>query len=84
MLQVTFGRTKDFIADVKGVDSNKLSPEDKDGLLFIQENRVVSVSDYATHLNLETKTANRRLKKLVDKGLVIKTGEKKGTKYKLK
>lgn len=84
MLQVTFGRTKDFIAGVKGVDSNKLSPEDKDGLLFIQENRVVSVSDYATHLNLETKTANRRLKKLVDKGLVIKTGEKRGTKYKLK
>lgn len=84
MLQVTFGRTKDFIADVKGVDSNQLSPEDKDGLLFIQENREVSVSDYATHLNLEIKTANRRLKKLVDKGLVIKIGEKKGTKYKLK
>jgi len=84
MLQVTFGRTKDFIADVKGVDSNKLSPEDKDGLLFIQKNQEVSVSDYATHLNLEIKTANRRLKKLVDKGLVIKIGEKKGTKYTLK
>jgi ATP-dependent DNA helicase RecG len=84
MIQLTFGRTKDFIANVKGIDSNKLSQEDKDGLLFIQKNQEISVSDYATHLNLEIKTANRRLKKLIDNGLIIKIGEKKGTKYKLK
>jgi ATP-dependent DNA helicase RecG len=83
MLQVTFGRTKEFIAEAKGVDSSKLSQEDKDGLLFIQENSEVSVSDYATHFNLEVKTANRRLRNLVNKGLVIQTGEKKGTRYKL-
>lgn len=84
MLQLTFGRTKDFFADIKGINSNILSQEDKNGLLFIQRNQEISVSEYATHLNLETKTANRRLKKLIDKGLVIKIGEKKGTKYKLK
>jgi ATP-dependent DNA helicase RecG len=84
ILQVTFGRTKDFIAEFKGVDSSKLSQEDKDGLLFIQANKEISVSEYSTHFNLEIKTANRRLKNLVAKGLVIQTGEKKGTRYKLK
>lgn len=84
ILQVTFGRTKDFIAEFKGLDSSKLSQEDKDGLLFIQANKEISVSEYSTHFNLEIKTANRRLKNLVAKGLVIQTGEKKGTRYKLK
>ena len=84
MLQVTFGRTKDFIAEVKGVDSSSLSQEDKNGLLFIQENKEISVSDYASHFTLEPKTANRRLKNLVEKGLVSQTGEKRGTRYKLK
>lgn len=84
MLQVTFGRTKDFIAKVKGVDSSSLSQEDKDGLFFIQENKEISVSDYASHFSLEPKTANRRLKKLVEKGLVSQTGERRGTRYKLK
>ena len=84
MLQVTFGRTKDFIAETKGVDSSLLSQEDKDGLIFIQENKEISVSDYASHFNLEIKTANRRLKRLVDRDLVLQVGERRGTKYKLK
>ena len=84
MLRVTFGRTKDFIAEAKGVDSKSLSQEDKNGLLFIQENKEISVSDYASHFSLEIKTANRRLKKLVDRGLVLQIGERRGTKYRLK
>ncbi|MEI6090606.1 MAG: ATP-binding protein [bacterium] len=84
ILQMTFGRSKDFIAEAKGIDSSTLSKEANDGLLFIQQNKEVSVSEYAKHFNLEIKTANRRLKNLVDNGLVIKTGEKKGTRYKLK
>jgi len=84
MLQLTFGRTKDFIAEMKGIDSSELSKEDKDGLLFIQKKKVVSVSDYAEHFDLKIKTANRHLKTLIDKDLIIKFGDKRGTKYILK
>lgn len=84
ILQVIFGRTKDFIADVKGVDSSKLTNQDIEGLVYIQSRREISVSDYASKFNIGIKTANRILKKLSDLGLIIKYGEKKGTKYKLK
>lgn len=84
MLQITFGRTKEFIAEVKGIDSRNLSDEEKEGLLFIQERGAISATEYALEFNLESKTANRRLNKLVNIGLVIKVGEKRGTRYKLK
>lgn len=84
MLQITFGRSKEFIAEVRGIDSNNLSREDKEGLLFIQERNSISVSDYASHFNLEIKTANRRLNNLVEKGLLVSIGDNRGRKYELK
>ncbi len=81
MFQITFGRTPNFLPNFKGVESTKISAEDKLGLLFIQENKEISVSDYSNHFKLEIKTANRRLNSLVKKGLIVQIGENKGTKY---
>ncbi len=83
MLQVTFSRTKDFIAESKGVDSNSLSQEDKDGLLFIEENGVITVNDYAKEFNIPAKTAQRRLVNLIEKGIVERSGERRWAKYKV-
>lgn len=84
MLQVTFGRTKEFLAEIKGVDSSLLTEEDKNGLIFIQERKQISVSDYASYFDITLKTAGRRLKKFIDLGLIVRTGAMKGTKYHLK
>ena len=84
MLQITFGRNKEFIAEYRGVDSKNLSEEDKEGLLFIQEKNSISVSDYASHFNIEIKTANRRLGNLVEKGLLDSIGDNRGRRYRLK
>ena len=84
MLEVTFGRTKDFFAESKGIDSSKLSQEDKDGLLFIQKNEPVAVKDYAKHFGLTDKTAQRRIAKLNEKGLLVREGDNRWIKYRLK
>ncbi len=84
MLNVTFGRTKDFIAENKGVDSSSLTQEDKDGLLFIQTHEPISVKEYAKYFDLTAKTGQRRIAKLYEKGLLEREGDNRWIKYKVK
>lgn len=79
-LEITFGRTKEFIAKQAGI--SKITTAEKDGLLFIQQRGVVSNSQYAAQMGLNPKAAQRQLNKLVEYGVVTKEGEKRGTKFK--
>ena len=82
-LQVTFGRIQDVVSPTIGGDK-KLSQEDQTGLLFIQERGEVTVGEYAAHLKILPKTAQRHLARLVDKGIITTIGSKRWTKYRLK
>jgi ATP-dependent DNA helicase RecG len=79
-LEITFGRTKEFIAKRAGISN--ITTAENEGLLFIQQKGVVSNSQYAAHMGLNPKAAQRQLNKLVDYGVVTKEGEKRGTRFK--
>jgi predicted HTH transcriptional regulator len=82
MLEITFGRTKDFIATQAGMkDLNKLTEDDKAALLFIQQKGKVSRGEFAVEFGLSEKTALRRLAKLIDLGLLKIKGKAKATVY---
>lgn len=84
-LEVTFGRTKDYIAKQANIkDLSKLTEEDKQGYLFIQQKGEVSRGEFADELGLNDKTAQRRLARLVELKLVTMTGDKRGARYKAK
>lgn len=78
-LEITFGRTKGFIARRAGLSS--ITTAEKEGLLFVQQKGIVSNSEYAAHMNLNPKAAQRQLNRLVEYGLVTKEGEKRGTRF---
>ncbi len=59
MLEITFARTKEFIAKQAGV--SELTEAEKEGLIFIQRKGEVSRSEFAEHINLTVKKAQRRL-----------------------
>ncbi len=82
-LQITFGRTKKFIATNAGLNKES-NEDDNDLLLFMQTQSEISVADYANYSGINTKTVQRRLAKLVDLGLVETIGGRRWTKYKLK
>jgi ATP-dependent DNA helicase RecG len=85
MLEITFGRTKEFIAKKAGLKNlNKLSDEDKNGYLFIQQKGELSRGEFASEFGLNDKAAQRRLAKLVEMKLIVMTGDKKGARYKVK
>ena len=79
LLEITFGRTKEFIAKQAGV--SEITDEEKRGLLFIQQKGSVSNSDYAQHMEVNHKAAQRQLNKFVEYGLVVREGEKRWTRY---
>lgn len=79
MLEITFGRTKEFIAKQAGVSD--ISKAEEEGLLFVQQKVAVSRSDFARHFGITDKTAVRRLASLVRKGLVETRGKAKATVY---
>jgi len=79
MLEITFGRTKNYIAEKAGLD--KLDEDDKAAILFIQSKGPVSRSEFAEHSGLTTKTAQRQLIKLKDLGILKVSGSGKYTKY---
>lgn len=79
MLEITFGRTKEFIAKQAGVSD--ISKAEEEGLLFVQKKGEVSRSDFARHFGITDKTALRRLTSLVGKGLVETRGKAKATMY---
>lgn len=84
ILEITLVRNKSQFAIAKGFVNINLSEEDKIGLVYIQNNEPISTSDYANEFNLTNKTAQRRLSNLVEKGVIIKEGEKRWTKYSIK
>jgi ATP-dependent DNA helicase RecG len=82
MLEITFGRTNEFIAEKAGlIDVTKLTDEDKAGLLFIQQKDEVSKGEFAAEFGLNDKAAQRRLAKLVGLNLIEMTGSKRGSRY---
>lgn len=82
MLEVTFGRTKEYIEKRAGLNSiESLSDEEKNIYLYIQTKREVSRGDVVTEFGLNDKTAQRRLAKLIEKNLLIMSGDRKGAKY---
>lgn len=79
MLEITFGRTKNYIAEKAGL--NDLDENDKAAILFIQSKGSVSKSDFAEHFALNPKTAQRQLINLKDLGLLKVISSGKYTKY---
>ncbi|MBL7823685.1 MAG: hypothetical protein JNK69_09770 [Saprospiraceae bacterium] len=82
MLEITFGRTKAYIAKKAGLKNmEELSEEEKQLYLYIQKQGEVSRGDIVAEFGLTDKTAQRRLGKLMEKKLVVMTGDRKGAKY---
>jgi ATP-dependent DNA helicase RecG len=79
MLEITFGRTKEFIAKQAGV--RDISEAEEAGLLFVEQRGEVSRSEFARHFGITDKTAVRRLAGLIKKGLVETKGKAKATVY---
>ena len=84
ILEIVFVRDSSLIPELKGVSAKDLTQEDREGLFFIQQNELVSVKEYASHFGLTDKTAQRRIAKLFDKGLLEKEGENRWVKYRIK
>ena len=58
----------------------QLSDEERRGVLFIRSKSEVSKKEFAEAMGLEDKTAQRRLKVLMDKGFIIGNGKDKRSK----
>lgn len=82
MLEITFGRTKEYIVKKAGLKASvDISDEEKAVYLFIQKQGEVSRGDIVAEFGLNDKTAQRRLAKLMEKKLVTMTGDRKGARY---
>lgn len=82
MLEVTFGRTKEYLAQRTGLKNLKqLTEEDKEVVLFIQKKGEVSRGELAAEFELNDKTAQRRLGSLVKRKLIAVRGKGKATVY---
>ncbi|HDY90412.1 MAG TPA: hypothetical protein ENH82_20115 [bacterium] len=79
LLEVTFGRTKSYIAEKAGLED--LTEEEKETFLFIQKKGKITKVEFAEEFGLGDKTAQRRLADLVAKGLVHMEGKGKATVY---
>jgi len=84
-LEITFGRTKDYMAEKAGLkDLNLLTEADKEAVLFIQKNGGVTTGDFAAHFNINLKAAQRKLNNLVIMEFLDKEGTKRGTRFSVK
>jgi ATP-dependent DNA helicase RecG len=82
MLEVTFGRTKEYLAQRTGLKNLKqLTEEDKEAVLFIQKKGEASRAEFAAEFELNDKTAQRRLGSLVKRKLIAVRGKGKATVY---
>lgn len=84
VLEIVFVRDASLIPEQKGINANELTKEDRDGLFFIQQNEPIAVKDYAEHFDLTNKTAQRRIARLFEKGLLDREGENRWIKYSIK
>jgi ATP-dependent DNA helicase RecG len=82
MLEITFGRTKEYLAKKAGVKA--FTDEDRAALLFIQEVGKVSAGEFATKFKLNPKAAQRQLNKLFEMKILKKEGTYRGTRYSIK
>lgn len=60
---------------------DSLNRDERTGLQFLATKTVTTKSEYASHMNLLPHTAQRHLSKFVEKGLVIRLGSARNTKY---
>jgi len=84
ILEIVFARDASLIPELKGINTEGLTQEDRDGLFFIQQNEPVAVKDYAKHFGLTDKTAQRRIAGLFERGLLEKEGDNRWIKYRIK
>lgn len=84
VLEIVFVRDASLIPELKGVNAEDLTREDRDGLFFIQQNEPISVKTYAIQFGLTDKTAQRRISKLLEKGLLEKEGNNRWVRYRIK
>jgi ATP-dependent DNA helicase RecG len=85
MLEITFGRTKEFMAERAGMKRpEELTESDKEVLLYIQQRGEISSGELASGLKINPKSAQRLLNKLVAMNLLSKSGTKRGTRFSVK
>ena len=83
MLEITFGRTKNYLAEKAGLkDLNALTDDNKEVFLFIQHRGEVSRSEIVSEFGFNEKTAQRRLSRLIELNLIEMKGDRKGARYK--
>jgi ATP-dependent DNA helicase RecG len=84
ILEIVFARDASLIPELKGINTEGLTQEDRDGLFFIQLKEPLAVKDYAKHFGLTDKTAQRRIAGLYERGLLEKEGDNRWIKYRIK
>lgn len=84
VLEISFARNADALPNILVDNIEGLSQQDKLGVQFIQSREEITVNDYAEEFKIANKTAQRRLSDLVDKGVIMKEGERRWTKYRIK
>ena len=84
ILEITFARDASLIPEMKGIDGQDLTAEDRDGLFFIQQHETIGVKDYAKQFSLTEKTAQRRIAGLYEKGFLERVGVNRWIKYRIK
>lgn len=60
-----------------------LSPRQREALLFMRSEGPIANSDYRRRFGVESATARRELMELVDRGLAVRSGSRRGTRYSL-
>ncbi len=61
-----------------------LSARQVKAVLFVKENGKITNNDYQSINEVSDRTALRDIEELVDRGILVKQGQKKGTIYKLR
>ena len=81
-LSLIFPRSQEYLAStINPAIYEQLNDEERDGLVYIRNQKQVSKSDYASHFNFNDKKAQRHLVKFRDLGLVRTEGLSTATKY---
>ncbi|MFH0990329.1 MAG: ATP-binding protein [bacterium] len=84
-ITLTFPRSVSFIASIIGEQAyGNLNEEEREGLLYIYNQKEVSKLRYAQHFGYNNKKAQRHLSQFTRLGLVIKKGKSTALKYQLK